>query len=190
MRGNRSRRSSAYSSRRAQTATISRESGSRAPWRRAAAARRRRSSHRIQDSVSREPSGKTTVASSRFSTVFPYTSDRAPAELFPIIPPRFARFEVEVSGPNRSPSGASAAPSASCTTPGWTRAQSSSRFTSRTRWNSVERSRTTASPTACPASEVPPPRGSTGAPASAAVRTASATSPAWRGITTPSGSIW
>ena len=106
------------------------------------------------------------------------------------MPPRFARFEVEVSGPNRSPCGASAAPKASCTTPGCTRAHISSRLISSTLRKCTDRSSTTASPTACPASEVPPPRGSTGAPASAAARTASDTSAVWRGITTPSGSTW
>ena len=65
--------------------------------------------------------------------------------------------------------------------PGCTRAHISSRLISSTWRKCTDRSSTTASPTACPASEVPPPRGSTGAPASAATRTASATSAVWRG---------
>ena len=48
------------------------------------------------------------------------------------MPPRLARFEVEVSGPNRSPWGASAALKASCTSPGCTRAHISSRLISST----------------------------------------------------------
>ena len=55
-----------------------------------------------------------------------------PPELLPSMPPMVARFEVEVSGPKRSPSGRTWAFSSSWTTPGCTRAHSSSRLTSRT----------------------------------------------------------
>ena len=46
--------------------------------------------------------------------------------------------------------------------PGWTLTQRSGMLSSRTRFMYFERSMTTASPTACPASDVPPPRGRTG----------------------------
>ena len=85
-----------------------------------------------------------------------------PAELLPDMPPIVARFEVEVSGPKRRPSGRTWAFSSSCTSPGWTRHQSSSRFTSRTRFMNLEKSITTAWFTVWPARLVPPPRGRTG----------------------------
>jgi hypothetical protein len=52
------------------------------------------------------------------------------------------------------------------------------------------KSSTSAAPTVWPASAVPPPRGSTGTPCSAASRTAATTSSVSRGSTTPTGRIW
>ena len=53
-----------------------------------------------------------------------------------------------------------------------------------------EKSRTTAWLTVWPVSEVPPPRGRSGASSWLATSIAACTSSAWRGITTPIGSIW
>src|SRR5438445_44518 len=44
--------------------------------------------------------------------------ERAPQELFPIIPPSVARLLVAVSGPRRNPCGRPARLRSSCTTPG------------------------------------------------------------------------
>ncbi len=55
-----------------------------------------------------------------------------PPELFPSMPPRVARFEVEVSGPKRRPGPRTWWFSSSWTSPGCTRAQSSSVLTSST----------------------------------------------------------
>ncbi len=54
-----------------------------------------------------------------------------------------------------------------------------------TRFMYREKSRTTPSPIALPASEVPPPRPTTGIPAAPHARTTAATSSAVRGKTTP-----
>ena len=113
-----------------------------------------------------------------------------PPELLPSMPPMVARFEVEVSGPKSSPSGRTWWFSSSCTSPGCTRAHSSSRFTSSTLAMWREKSSTTAWLTVCPVSEVPPPRGRSGASSLFATSIAACTSSAWRGITTPIGSIW
>ena len=53
-----------------------------------------------------------------------------------------------------------------------------------------EKSTTIARLTVWPVSEVPPPRGSTGVPERLARSRTAWTSPAWRGITTPTGSTW
>ena len=81
--------------------------------------------------------------------------------MLPSIPPSVARFDVEVSGPKRRPSGRTWWFSSSCTSPGWTRAHSSSVFTSSTWFMYREKSRTSAWLTVCPVSDVPPPRGRT-----------------------------
>ena len=65
--------------------------------------------------------------------VLPYSTDRAPLELFAIMPPTVARLAVEMSGAKRRPCGRSAAFSSSSTTPGSTQAQRSATFTSRMR---------------------------------------------------------
>lgn len=49
------------------------------------------------------------------------------------------------------------------------------------------KSRTTPVPVACPAMDVPPPRGTTGTPSSRHTASAAATSSASRGATTPRG---
>ena len=113
-----------------------------------------------------------------------------PPELLPSMPPRVARFEVEVSGPKSRPMDRTWWFSSSCTSPGCTRAHSSSRLTSSTLAMWREKSSTTAWFTVWPVSEVPPPRGSSGAPSLLATSSAACTSSAWRGITTPIGSIW
>ena len=101
-----------------------------------------------------------------------------------------ARLEVDVSGPKRSPSGRTWALSSSWTTPGCTRAHISSRLTSSTPCIQREKSMTTARLTVWPVSEVPPPRGRTATFSRFASSSTACTSPAWRGITTPIGSIW
>ena len=53
-----------------------------------------------------------------------------------------------------------------------------------------EKSRTTARFTVWPVSEVPPPRGSRATFARLATSITACTSSAWRGMTTPMGSIW
>ena len=95
-----------------------------------------------------------------------------------------------MSGPKSIPMGAAWAFSASCTSPGWTRHQSSSRFTSSTWFMYLEKSMTMAWPTVWPASEVPPPRASTGTRCLLATSMTAWTSPLWRGTTTPTGSTW
>ena len=60
----------------------------------------------------------------------PVGEECEPPELLPIMPPSVARFEVEVSGPNRKPIGRTWWFSSSCTSPGCTRAHCSSTFTS------------------------------------------------------------
>ncbi len=61
--------------------------------------------------------------------VVPYSTLRAPAELFAIMPPMVARLAVEMSGAKRNFSGASCAFSSSSTMPGSTVTQRSSAFT-------------------------------------------------------------
>ena len=122
--------------------------------------------------------------------VFPYAIECEPAELFPDIPPRVARFDVEVSGPNRRPIGRTWAFSSSWMTPGWTRHQSSSGFTSSTRCMYLEKSRTIAWLTVWPMRLVPPPRGRTGTLYRLASSSTARTSSFERGRTTPMGSTW
>ena len=92
----------------------------------------------------RVPSSRTTSSDRTWSTVLPYLSDRAPAELLPIIPPRVARSPVETSGPNIRPSGRRWALSRSSTTPGSTLTVIRSRSTIPIRLRCLERSRISA----------------------------------------------
>ena len=139
--------------------------------------------------VTRLASERITSSESTWSTVMPYLTEWLPAELLPIIPPSVARLLVEVSGPNMSPCWAAARFNCSCTTPGWTRACRASPSIARIWFMCLEKSITTARPTACPARLVPAPRASTGTPNSAAVATTAAASSPSLGNTTPSGSI-
>ena len=65
--------------------------------------------------------------------VLPYQTLRAPAALFPIMPPMVARLAVEMSGAKRRRKGASCAFNSSRTMPGSTRTHRSSALTSSTR---------------------------------------------------------
>ena len=80
-----------------------------------------------------------------------------PPELLPIMPPRVARFDVDVSGPKSNPWGRTWWFSSSWTRPGCTRAHSSSALTSSTWFMCAEKSSTRARLTVWPVSEVPPP---------------------------------
>ncbi len=111
-------------------------------------------------------------------------------ELLPTTPPTVARLPDEGSGPNISPFGFSSLLSESRLMPDSTVAVRASRSTASTRLRYLEKSITNAAPTVCPASEDPPPRGSTGTPWEAASSTAAMTSSADFGSTTPTGSIW
>ena len=104
--------------------------------------------------------------------------ERAPEELFPIMPPMVARLLGETSGANQRPWG-----------PGWMRAQRSSTFTSRIVLRYLDMSNWTARPTAWPARAVPAPRGRTGTPCRPHISTAAMASSGVLGITTPRGSI-
>src|SRR2546427_587931 len=115
--------------------------------------------------------------------------ERAPQELFPIIPPSVARLLVAVSGPSRSPCGRAARLRSSCTTPGCARAHLAPASRSWIRFMYFEQSRMMARPIDCPARLVPPPRGRTGVPGSAAIRSTVAISPSSLG-TTPPRAIW
>ena len=126
--------------------------------------------------VTRLASERITSSESTWSTVMPYLTEWLPAELLPIIPPSVARLLVEVSGPNMSPYWAAARFNCSCTTPGWTRACRAAPSIARIWFMCLEKSITTARPTACPARLVPAPRASTGTPNSAAAATTAAAS--------------
>ena len=105
------------------------------------------------------------------------------------MPPSVARLKVEVSGPKPSPWGATARLSASCTTPGPTRARRAATSISAiaSRWREV--SSTSPWPAVCPARLVPAPRVTTGTSKRAAAATAAATSAASRGNATSSGAL-
>ena len=79
-------------------------------------------------------------------------------------PPMLPRLVVDGSGANLRPWGAPRALSWSSTMPGSTHAHPSSGFISMSWFMWREKSMTTAWFTVCPASPVPPPRGSTGTP--------------------------
>ena len=122
--------------------------------------------------------------------VFPYSTDRAPAELFAIMPPTVARLAVEMSGAKRRLCGRNAAFSSSSTTPGSTRAHRSAGFTSRMRLKYFDVSTMTPLPMAWPACDVPPPLIVNGQRCFAQIVTARTTSSRDFATTTPSGSIW
>ena len=113
-----------------------------------------------------------------------------PPELLPIMPPRVARFDVDVSGPKSNPWGRTWWFSSSWTRPGCTRAHSSSALTSSTWFMCAEKSSTRARLTVWPVSDVPPPRASTATCSRCATSSAACTSSASRGMTTPMGSTW
>ncbi len=161
-----------------------------------------RSSARFCDTSSRRPAGApgqpvpsryeeppyaVTASSATLSAVVPQATEWAPHALLPIMPPRVQREWVEGSGPKVSPYGRAASRSRSSTRPGWTTAVRASGSSDTRAFMCRVRSSTTPTPVACPAIDVPPPRGTTGTPASAQIRSAAATSCASRGATTPTG---
>ena len=116
--------------------------------------------------------------------------ERPPQELLPAMPPMVAREAVEMSTGNHRPCGLSWRLRSSSTMPGSTvqRARLTSRSRMRVRY--FEQSTTSASPTVCPACEVPPPRASTLTPSARAMPIARSASSIVRGATTPTGMIW
>jgi hypothetical protein len=154
-----------------------------------ACARRTRSASSTGSNRALEPSESTTSSARMWSIVIPNVSEPLPAELLPSMPPIVARLLVDVSGPNISPWAAAASLSWSCTTPTSTTAVRATGSISTIRFMCRERSSTRPGPTVCPARLVPAPRGTTGTPNSAAVRTVAATSSWSRGKTTPRGVI-
>lgn len=135
----------------------------------------------------RAPPYVVTASSATLSAVVPQATEWAPQALLPIIPPRVQRECVDGSGPKVRPYGRTASLSRSRTSPGWTTAVRAAGSTDTRAFMCRVRSRTTPTPVAWPAMEVPPPRGTTGTPASAHTRSAAATSSASRGATTPTG---
>ena len=110
-----------------------------------------------------------------------------PHELFPIMPPMVQLTWVDGFGPTIRPCGASSSLTLSSAAPGSTIAVFACLSNETTRWQYLVQSMTTAALTHCPARLVPPPRDSTGAPASRqAVRAATAAATV-RGTTTPIG---
>ena len=109
--------------------------------------------------------------------------------MFPIIPPKVARFWVEGSGPKRRPNGAAAFCSSDMTTPGCTRATRASGSMPKMAFMCREKSRTIPSPMELPAHDVPPPRPVIGTPNSRAAASAAATSSASLGKATTRGGI-
>lgn len=105
------------------------------------------------------------------------------------MPPMVARLEEDTSGAKRRLWGLRAAFSSSRTTPGWTRAVRASGSMARMRFRYFDVSITTPAPMACPAWEVPPPRGVSGTSWRDATFTVLTTSSTERGMTTPSGVI-
>ena len=105
------------------------------------------------------PSDKIQVIATRFSRVTPYIMELLPELLFPTIPPRVARFEVDVSGPNMRLYSANSRFRTSLITPGSTMAMPFSLSMLRIRFMYREVSMTSPLPTHCPASDVPPPLG-------------------------------
>ncbi len=104
-------------------------------------------------------SASTTCCSRTWSIVLPYTTERAPLELFAIMPPTVARLADDTSGAKRRLCGRSIAFRSSSTTPGSTRAQRASGLISSTRFRCFEVSSTRPAPIDWPAWDVPPPRG-------------------------------
>jgi hypothetical protein len=113
-----------------------------------------------------------------------------PQELLPAMPPIVAREAVETSTGNHRPCGFSARFSSSSTMPGSTTQRRFGASISMIRFRCFDVSMTSASFTAWPDCEVPPPRGSTLRPSSRAIASTAASESTLRGTTTPTGSIW
>ena len=111
-----------------------------------------------------------------------------PQELLAAMPPKVQRAWVLGSTGKNWPVDLRAALRWPRTRPGSTQAVSPSTDSTRRRWGvqSITRARLTV----CPHWLVPPPRGSTGTPASRAMAMAASTSAIVRGANTPTGSIW
>src|SRR5918997_2971227 len=112
--------------------------------------------------------------------------ERIPAELLPTMPPRVATFAVEVSAPKTRPCGLTRSFSSACIIPGSTEQRCSSVFTSKT---CCIREVSSVSPgaVACPARDVPVPRGVMESPISRAAASVRFTSSSARAATTPTG---
>ena len=106
------------------------------------------------------------------------------------MPPIMARFWVEVSGPNSSPCGASAAFSSLRITPGCTVTVRAAASMATMSVKCRETSTTMPDPTTCPASDVPAARGISPSECFAANRTSATRSASVSGIATASGSCW
>jgi hypothetical protein len=129
----------------------------------------------------------TTSISITLSTVLPPITECVPQELLPIMPPRVHRSWVAGSTENVSPCFLAAPRSWSQITPGWTRAVRAPASRLTIWFMYLEKSNTTAAFTLWPASPVPQPRASTGTSCSRHTSSAASTSPASRGMTTPTG---
>ena len=105
------------------------------------------------------------------------------------MPPMVQRFEVDGSGPKRSPNGLAAACSADWTTPGSTVAVRSCGSMSMMRRRCRFMSMTRPGPTALPAQLVPAPRPVIGMPASMAAATTCSSSSVLRGLATARGTM-
>ncbi|CAM5581591.1 hypothetical protein SALBM311S_10734 [Streptomyces alboniger] len=136
---------------------------------------------------SRSPRAVRTDSPRTLSAVVPHATECDPHELLPIIPPSVQRLCVDGSGPKRRPCGAAASWRRSRTRPGCTTAVPASGSRDTRRFMCRVKSSTTPVPVACPAIDVPPPRGTTGTPWSRHTARTAATSSASRGATTPSG---
>ncbi len=106
------------------------------------------------------------------------------------MPPIVQRAWVEGSTGKNTLCGFNAWFSAPSVTPGSTSTEPAATSISSTRRKYLEQSITSARFTVWPHWLVPPPRASTGMPASRAIAMAAATSSTVRGTITPSGSIW
>ncbi|CAM5670428.1 hypothetical protein SFUMM280S_01902 [Streptomyces fumanus] len=133
------------------------------------------------------PRAVSTSSSRALSAVVPQATECEPHALLPIMPPSVQRLWVEGSGPKRRPCGAAASWSRSSTSPGCTTAVRAAGSRASSRFMCRVKSSTTPVPVACPAIEVPPPRGTTGTPCARHTSSTAATSSASRGATTPSG---
>jgi hypothetical protein len=137
-----------------------------------------------RESISTDPSARTTSASSNASPKRPYASDRDPHALVPTRPPTRAHRDEVTSGPIITPDDASEAFRSSSTTPAPAQTESPSSETA----PSPDVSRIHPEPRHWPATLDPPARAVTGTPAEAAAATQAATSDASLAIETASGS--